>query len=458
MKFCISCGVSNVDDAKFCGSCGTKFVDNKSEIFDKKKTAAQEPSIRKHMSFFQFFFSSKGRISRKEFFIRGFLPLSSLLILTQMPTHYFNVTSLMVDMGLTDHFLLSSSIVLLYIIIMYSISAVSIKRLHDINKSGFFAILNFIPIINIILLSYLLFNKSVNTGNNYGSTASSYSINMFFFILKILIFLISWYIFALAINYEKYLTNNQNSDFSVQDTTLKQSVQDTTSKQKEINEKAEFYSLTINTNPKNTKIYITNIKPKYYDGIKLKAGKYTLKIKKEGYQSSLKTIDLTKDEVLNISLTKIHSNNDLEKLRPEEKVVAHSDTMSINNLMWQNEEYTTEESKGLSTNSFSGYNFNKVQNWVGAKRYCRKLRLDGYKDWRLPSKSELIVLLEYSKTLGIRKDVKHPSGRRQSYWTANTHDINSSLANFVDFHYGSYNYSYKKDEVIYVRCVRNILN
>ncbi|MEA3227677.1 MAG: caspase family protein [Campylobacterota bacterium] len=35
------------------------------------------------------------------------------------------------------------------------------------------------------------------------------------------------------------------------------------------------FSLSINTQPKDAKVYITNIKPKYYDGIKLKKGTYS---------------------------------------------------------------------------------------------------------------------------------------------------------------------------------------
>ena len=44
-----------------------------------------------------------------------------------------------------------------------------------------------------------------------------------------------------------------------------------------------LFTLTINTTPYNAKVSITNIKPKYYDGIKLKKGKYSIKVSKNGY-------------------------------------------------------------------------------------------------------------------------------------------------------------------------------
>jgi len=45
------------------------------------------------------------------------------------------------------------------------------------------------------------------------------------------------------------------------------------------------YSLTIKPTPSNARVQIMNIKPKYYDGIKLKKGKYDIKVSKKSYQT-----------------------------------------------------------------------------------------------------------------------------------------------------------------------------
>jgi uncharacterized membrane protein len=50
-----------------------------------------------------------------------------------------------------------------------------------------------------------------------------------------------------------------------------------------------------------------NIKPKYYDGIKLKKGKYHIKVSKKGYSTVKKWINLEKDESFTAKLEKKNS-------------------------------------------------------------------------------------------------------------------------------------------------------
>lgn len=61
---------------------------------------------------------------------------------------------------------------LLYIVslfvIFYASVILAVKRSHDINKSGFFIILMFIPIINIYPTIVLMGQKGTNGGNDYG--------------------------------------------------------------------------------------------------------------------------------------------------------------------------------------------------------------------------------------------------------------------------------------------------
>lgn len=46
--------------------------------------------------------------------------------------------------------------------------ASSIKRLHDLDKSGWFILLNFVPLVNIWMLIWLWFIKGTSGKNNYG--------------------------------------------------------------------------------------------------------------------------------------------------------------------------------------------------------------------------------------------------------------------------------------------------
>jgi len=65
------------------------------------------------------------------------------------------------------------------------------------------------------------------------------------------------------------------------------------------------YLLIVNVVPSNSRIRIMNIKPKYYDGIKLKQGKYHIEVSKRGYETITKWIHLNKDININIKLDKI---------------------------------------------------------------------------------------------------------------------------------------------------------
>ena len=51
------------------------------------------------------------------------------------------------------------------------------------------------------------------------------------------------------------------------------------------------YSLHIQTNPSDARVQIMNIKPKYYDGIKLKSGRYDIRVSRRGYHTENFYID-----------------------------------------------------------------------------------------------------------------------------------------------------------------------
>ncbi len=69
-------------------------------------------------------------------------------------------------------------------------------------------------------------------------------------------------------------------------------------------EKQQFYTLFINPTPYDATVQITNISPKYHDGIKLKKGSYDIKVSKDGYVSKSGTIELKSDLNINVELEK----------------------------------------------------------------------------------------------------------------------------------------------------------
>jgi len=60
--------------------------------------------------------------------------------------------------------------------------------------------------------------------------------------------------------------------------------------------------LRLATKPSGAKVQILNIKPHYYDGIRLAEGRYHLKVSKEGYESKLFWIDVSDDVNRSVTL------------------------------------------------------------------------------------------------------------------------------------------------------------
>lgn len=67
----------------------------------------------------------------------------------------------------------------------------------------------------------------------------------------------------------------------------------------------EKFSLIINPIPSKARVRILNIKPRYYDGIKLKEGNYHIEISHDGYRTMKKWIKLDSDSSLSFSLKEI---------------------------------------------------------------------------------------------------------------------------------------------------------
>ena len=119
-------------------------------------------------SFTEFYFSTKGRTGRQEFFFRGFMGITLLVFFLSFISLLFATTESLSVQNM------NYLVVVLGIIIGVSQVMISIKRLHDFNASGWWSILLFIPLVNIIVLMILLFKGSVNSENKYGDKIGLY--------------------------------------------------------------------------------------------------------------------------------------------------------------------------------------------------------------------------------------------------------------------------------------------
>ena len=91
------------------------------------------------MNISQLLFSAKGRISRSTFWLRFTLPYIAIVIVLVVLDVMLNTFSEEIGLGL-----LSGIFILLS---LYSSIVVSIKRLHDRNKSGWWYLLALVPIV-----------------------------------------------------------------------------------------------------------------------------------------------------------------------------------------------------------------------------------------------------------------------------------------------------------------------
>ena len=188
------------------------------------------------------------------------------------------------------------------------------------------------------------------------------------------------------------------------------------------------FSLTIYQTPSDARVAITNIKPRYYDGIKLKKGMYKIRVTKRGYATKWFKVNLDDDFMKSITLKKVVNK----------KVWKDKGT----GLIWQ-----VDVDK-------------KEYNWYVAKSYCRDLTLGGYSNWKLPTKDELKTIMTKrsyinSKSYGGETYIKKPLLESLSMYYpdfCNSTSKSSSLAWDLNFNNG-YDFCSDKSDKIYVRCV-----
>ena len=186
------------------------------------------------------------------------------------------------------------------------------------------------------------------------------------------------------------------------------------------------FVLDITTVPEDARVQIEGMLEDYQKGMKLEKGKYNIKVYKDGYVTKHGVVNLDKNYKLKVTLNKI----------PEvQKVIAFKETSTSvadgvfidGNLMWQDNKDTVKL---------------KIDD-LKAKRYCRRLVLNGYDDWRLPTDNMLKRLKKKQDKLKYVVDEKYWSNYGKVDFSNS--DINSFL-NANDY--------VTEYDANHVRCVR----
>jgi cysteine-rich repeat protein len=91
--------------------------------------------------------------------------------------------------------------------------------------------------------------------------------------------------------------------------------------------------------------------------------------------------------------------------------------------------------------------------WEEAKEYCGALELGGWRDWRLPSRVELMSIVDLERDEPAIDDSVFQGPLSDFYWSSSPVAGDASDAWYVDFLYGSTS-SYDVSNTNRVRCVR----
>lgn len=163
-KYCAECGSPLAEDAETCPSCGAMTAAAPQEEAVVSETEHYVPDE----GIVQMFFRYDNRLNRKRYIKRLLVYYVSVFLFNFALLGIFFMhrptMSAVRNMG---------GIISLFGFLCnlpFAVSSIMLKirRLHDLNRPGWYAIGHFIPFVNIALLIYLLFCKGTEGPNQFG--------------------------------------------------------------------------------------------------------------------------------------------------------------------------------------------------------------------------------------------------------------------------------------------------
>lgn len=146
--FCTKCGAKNPEDATFCYKCGNEMYADKTEpivdntIVTTDKIVAEE--VNPLIDFWTNIVNFEGKMNRHNFWVAVFV--MALINIVIVAISYG--TEAMLLWYLYDLFFLIATL------------SASIRRLHDVNKSGAYVLLNLIPLVGQVALLIMLLQEN----------------------------------------------------------------------------------------------------------------------------------------------------------------------------------------------------------------------------------------------------------------------------------------------------------
>jgi uncharacterized membrane protein YhaH (DUF805 family) len=166
MNICPTCNAENASDAHYCSQCGNDISTNTISNVDKSsewltKTPDSDTGIKQDI--IGSLFSFRGRIKRSKFWAILITLWATWAIFFGLS--YFAGNSQYVEIGFSMLFFLILSNWIAYV--------TCVKRLHDLNMTGWLALLLLIPYFNLLVILYLGIAPGTSSFNLYGAVPGS---------------------------------------------------------------------------------------------------------------------------------------------------------------------------------------------------------------------------------------------------------------------------------------------
>lgn len=146
--FCTKCGAKNPGDATFCYKCGNEMYTDKTRTMVDDTTDTTDEIVAEEVNplidFWTNIVNFEGKMNRHNFWVAVFI--MALINIVIVAISYG--TEAMILWYLYDLFFLIATL------------SASVRRLHDINKSGAYVLLNLIPLVGQVALLIMLLQEN----------------------------------------------------------------------------------------------------------------------------------------------------------------------------------------------------------------------------------------------------------------------------------------------------------
>lgn len=146
--FCTKCGAKNPEDATFCYKCGNEMYTDKTRTMVDDTTDTTDEIVAEEVNplidFWTNIVNFEGKMNRHNFWVAVFIMA------------LINIVIVAISYG-------TEAIILWYLYDLFFLIATlsaSVRRLHDINKSGAYVLLNLIPLVGQVALLIMLLQEN----------------------------------------------------------------------------------------------------------------------------------------------------------------------------------------------------------------------------------------------------------------------------------------------------------